>query len=195
MSKAKKFFVLLLTGVWIIQAVSCSPSDEISSGESEAEQTLEAIYAAETAQVEADAVAAISTLVPTLVPTLAPTNTPVPTETSPNPFTGTWEGIDPYDGSNTTILLVQTGKELLGTYEDSFSMNVKPPGYYGKGSGTISSNATAQLVFDLSLWDGQTGRFDIHLTLSDDNNILTISDCLWNNIKDTEDCPMVMQRK
>ncbi len=60
---------------------------------------------------------------------------------------------------------------------------------------TTYPGLNSQLVFDLSRWDGQTGRFDIHLTLSDDNNILTISDCLWNNIKDTEDCPMVMQRK
>lgn len=47
MSEAKKFIVLLLVGIWIIQAVSCNNN---STGESEAEQTLEAIYAAETAQ-------------------------------------------------------------------------------------------------------------------------------------------------
>jgi len=131
----------------------------------------------------------------TPVPTLAPTNTLVPTETLPNPFTGTWDGVDPYDGSNTVIILVQTGNDLLGTYEDSFSLNVNPPGYYGEGSGTISSTTTAQMVFDLSRWDGQTGRFSIHLTLSNDANTLTISDCLWDNSKDTEDCPIVMQRK
>ena len=39
-------------GIWIIQAVSCIPSSDISTGESAAEQTLEAIYSAETEQAK-----------------------------------------------------------------------------------------------------------------------------------------------
>ena len=34
MSRARKFFGLLLVGVWTIQAVSCNPSSETSTNES-----------------------------------------------------------------------------------------------------------------------------------------------------------------
>ncbi len=44
-------------------------------------------------------------------------------------FTGTWQGLDSYDGSTITISLVQTGNEITGTYSDSYSQNVNPPGF------------------------------------------------------------------
>ena len=176
----------------LLITTACAISFNKNNGLSEAEETLQALIA----QTTADAIAAESEQSQQKIEDdTEQETTPIELESLPNPFTGSWEGIDPYDGSNTTILLTQTGKELLGIYEDSFSLNIKPPGYYGNGSGTISSNATAQLVFDLSRWDGQTGRFGFHLTLSNDNNTLTISDCLWDNTEDTEDCPMVMHRK
>lgn len=53
MPRTRKLFLMMLIGVWIIQVVSCTPSSDISPGESEAEQTLEAIYAEQTAQAEA----------------------------------------------------------------------------------------------------------------------------------------------
>ena len=76
-----------------------------------------------------------------------PTFTPMPTA---SPFTGTWQGADPYDGSTITLSLVQTENELVGTYSDTFSRNVQPPGYQGNGSGAVLSTTTAQVIFNLA---------------------------------------------
>jgi hypothetical protein len=102
-------------------------------------------------------------------------------------FTGVWEGIDPIDGSIITLTLAQTGSRLTGTYKDTFSPNVNPPGYEGTGSGVVLSDTTAQITFDLSRWDGKTVQLQLFLTLSNQNNTLT-QDCDLG-------CPIVMQRK
>jgi len=72
MLKTKKILVLLLIGIWIIQAVSCSSSSDISTNDSNsAEQTLQAIYAEDTAQAET-VVKEAEEVVPTLIPTQPP---------------------------------------------------------------------------------------------------------------------------
>ena len=110
-------------------------------------------------------------------------------------FSGTWQGTDPYDGSVTTISLFQTGQELVGTYDDSFTLNVDPPGYHDKGSGTILSPTTAQIIFDLSRWDGHTYKYELHFVLSNQNNTLLMNTCLLNDEIDILGCPMVLQKK
>lgn len=75
MLKTKKYFVLILMGIWIIQAVSCNSSGDTSSTESAAEQTLQAIYAEDTAQAESAAIEA-KEVVPTEIPTQVPTQVP-----------------------------------------------------------------------------------------------------------------------
>jgi len=52
MSTSKKALLILFVGIWIIQAAACSSSGDKSSNEIEAEKTLQAIYADETAQAE-----------------------------------------------------------------------------------------------------------------------------------------------
>lgn len=105
----------------------------------------------------------------------------------PTPFTGEWEGADPVDGSVTTLSMTQTGNSLTSTFKDTFSPNVAPPGYEGNGSGVVLSDTTAQITFDLSRWDGKTVQWQLFLTLSDQNNTLTL-DCEVG-------CPIVLQRQ
>ena len=92
-----------------------------------------------------------------------------------SPFTGTWQGTDPTDGSTTTLSLVQAGTKLTGTFSDTFSLNIKPPGFQGKGSGIVLSASTAEITFILARWDGMTARAGFRLTLSNENNTLTMS--------------------
>ncbi len=117
-------------------------------------------------------------------PAPAPTSTPMPPAA---PFTGTWQGPDPVDGSTTTLSLVQTENNLAGTFSDTYSPNIQPPGYQGSGTGTVLSATTAQMTFNLTRWDGKTAQADFHLTLSNQNNTLTL-DCVSG-------CPIVLQRR
>lgn len=119
----------------------------------------------------------------------AATAVPPPTaETTPvTPFVGTWQGPDPIDGSITTLILVQTGNSLTGTFSDTYSPNVKPPGYEGSGSGTVLSASTAQITFNLTRWDGKTALAKFTLTLSNQNNMLTLGCDVG--------CPIVLQRQ
>jgi hypothetical protein len=141
---------------------------------------------------------------PTVVPTTAipPTETPVPTATkkplppatvapvTAEPFTGTWVGTDTVDGSITTLVLVQTENTLRGTFSDTYSPNVQPPGYEGSGSGAVLSDTTAQVTFNLSRWDGKTAESRTLLTLSNQNNTLTLTfDGCGGG------CPIVLQRQ
>lgn len=103
------------------------------------------------------------------------------------PFTGEREGIDPVDGSIITLSLTQTGSNLTGIYKDIFCPNVNPPGYEGNGTGVVLSQTTAQITFDLSRWDGKTVQLQLYLTLSEQNNALTL-DCGLG-------CPIVMRSK
>ncbi len=83
MSKAKKFFILLIAGSLVILAVSCNSSGGKTASEISAEQTLEAIYTEETAQAEADANAGleIEAAQPTETPLLTPGEPPEPERT------------------------------------------------------------------------------------------------------------------
>jgi hypothetical protein len=79
------------------------------------------------------------------------------------------------DGSITTLVLIQTGNTLRGTFSDTYSPNVQPPGYEGSGSGTVLSDTTAQMTFNLARWDGKTLTVVYDLTLSNQNNTMTLS--------------------
>lgn len=118
-----------------------------------------------------------------------PTTLPSPATESPlaAPFTGTWQGPDPVDGSITTLVLVQTENGLTGTFKDTFSSNVQPPGYEGSGSGTILSTTTARITFELTRWDGKSAQASFSLILSNQNNTLTLSCDVG--------CPLVLQRQ
>jgi len=116
---------------------------------------------------------------------------PIPSQVSEGPqataFTGGWEGIDPLDGSTLTLSLVQTENGLTGTYNDTYSPNVEPPGYEGNGSGTTLSSTTAQMTFSLTRWDGKSAQAQYSLTLSNQNQTLTLG-CEVG-------CPIVLQRQ
>jgi hypothetical protein len=92
-----------------------------------------------------------------------------------SPFTGTWQGTDPSDGSLTTVTLVQKGNKLTGTFSDSFSGKVTPPGYHGSGSGPVLDASTADITFSLSRWDGKSAQITFRLGLSNDNHTLTLA--------------------
>ena len=117
------------------------------------------------------------------------TRVPSPaTETTlATPFTGTWQGTDPFDGSIITLSLVQTENGLTGTFNDTYSPNVNPPGYEGSGSGTALSITTAQITFNLTRWDDKSAQAQYSLTLSNQNNTLTLSCDVG--------CPIVLQRQ
>jgi hypothetical protein len=97
---------------------------------------------------------------------------PTPPTLLETPFTGTWQGPDPTDGSTVTLVLAQTGNRITGTFKDSYSSDVQPPGYKGSGSGTVLSASTAQMTFNLTRWDGKTVQAQFSLTLSNQNNSL-----------------------
>jgi hypothetical protein len=130
----------------------------------------------------------------TPLPTVTATRKPAPSATvAPvvvEPFTGTWVGPDSVDGSTTTLVLIQTGNTLRGTFSDTYSPNVQPPGYQGSGSGTVLSDTTAQMTFNLARWDGKTAEAPTLLTLSNQNNTLTLTfdSCSGG-------CPIVLQRQ
>ena len=109
---------------------------------------------------------------PNFMPTLAPA--PPPATQAPEaatPFTGTWNGPDPDDGSAMILTLVQTGNTLEGRYSDSYSPNVAPPGYDGTLTGSVLSPTTATMTLQLSRHDGQNLLLQADITLSDQNTI------------------------
>jgi len=89
-------------------------------------------------------------------------------------FTGTWQGTDPFDGSTITLSLEQSETDLVGTYNDTYSLGVEPPGYEGSGAGTVLSIATAEMTFELVRWDGKAAQAQYALTLSEKNSTLTL---------------------
>jgi hypothetical protein len=86
------------------------------------------------------------------------------------------------------ITLTQTGNDLTGTFKDTYSGNIPPPGYEGTGSGTVLSPTTAQMTFHLSRHDGNTLELPVTFTLSDQNNTLTVT-------SDLSADPWVMKRQ
>lgn len=89
-------------------------------------------------------------------------------------FAGTWQGLDPDDGSQVTLTLTQTDNTLTGAFQDSYSGNSQKPGFQGNGSGTTTSATSAEMTFDLSRPDGATATVTFTLALSDEGNILTL---------------------
>ena len=87
------------------------------------------------------------------------------------PFTGTWKGPDPDDGSSMILTLVQTGNTLEGSYSDSYSGNTAPPGYEGTVTGSVLSPTGAQVTMQLSRHDGKNLVLQANLTLSDPNTV------------------------
>ncbi len=120
-------------------------------------------------------------------PVTLPTFTPVPQAEA---FTGTWVGPDTVDNSVTTLVLLQTGNTLTGTFSDTYSKSVPPPGFQGSGSGVVHAATSAEMTFNLSRWDGVTVEAHTHLELSNQNNTLTLTfdGC-------DKGCPIIMQRQ
>jgi hypothetical protein len=113
---------------------------------------------------------------PSLAPTVQPTPAPtLPAATEPpvaaTPFTGTWKGPDPDDGSVIILTLVQTGSTLDGRFSDSYSGTIAPPGFEGPVSGTVLSDTTAQVTMKLSRHDGRNAVLQANLALSDQNTL------------------------
>jgi hypothetical protein len=115
-----------------------------------------------------------------------PVSSPAVETPGAEPFTGTWLGPDPMDGSITTLVLIQTGSDLAGTYTDTYSPGIAPPGFEGSGSGLVLSTTTGQMTFDLNRWDGVTVQMLFSLNLSNYDNTLTVN-CEVG-------CPFVLQR-
>ena len=113
--------------------------------------------------------------------TIYPTTTGQPASTVSTPpsglnlFSGTWSGPDPDDGSKTTVILTQNGDQLSGTFSDTFSGNIPPPGFSGNGTGNVTSDTSAQMLFALTRHDGKTIDLEFTMTLSSDNNQLTLT--------------------
>ena len=124
-----------------------------------------------------------------------PPPTPTLTIESNRSFAGTWEGIDPFDGSIVTMYLVESGSQLVGTINDSFSGELQPPGYHGDGSGIILSSTTGHIKFTLSRWDGDTANWEIDIKLSNQDNTLTFTNCYFGDEPDPGGCPLLTQRK
>ncbi|MFH1183704.1 MAG: hypothetical protein V1755_01525 [Chloroflexota bacterium] len=102
------------------------------------------------------------------VPSPAPAATSAPAAAN---LAGTWKGPDPDDGSSMTLTLVQSGNALSGTYTDSYSGNIAPPGYEGTVSGTVLSSTTGQIALDLRRHDGSTIVVRANLMASDQDTI------------------------
>ena len=106
------------------------------------------------------------TPMPLLVPTSAPAQ---------GTFSGTWWGPDPDDGSVMTLTLVASDSSLTGTYRDSFSGGIAPPGFEGTASGEVLSPTTAQMKLDARRHDGAAVSLQANLTLSSQGNALTVT--------------------
>lgn len=129
----------------------------------------------------------VDTLPPAPLPVTEAPPAPLPiTEAPPaDPFTGTWSGPDPDEGSFITLTLAQSGNSVTGTFADTFSGEVIP-GYAGPGSGSVTSATSATATFNMTRGDGGATVVTFNLTLSDQNNTITL-DC---NVG----CPIVLQK-
>jgi parallel beta-helix repeat protein len=91
------------------------------------------------------------------------------------PFTGVWQGTDRDDGSTVTLSLAQIGSGLVGSFDNTYSGDASTPGFGGNGSGATTSDSSAQMSFDLSREDDSSVTLQLVLTLSDQNNTLTLN--------------------
>jgi hypothetical protein len=95
-------------------------------------------------------------------------------------FAGTWQGGDIDDGSAVTLILIQQGNSLNGTFSDSHSTNAAGTtivGYSGSGTGAISGS-TANMTFSLTRPDGDSAQVAVVLTLSGSQLEFAVSH--WN---------------
>jgi hypothetical protein len=72
-----------------------------------------------------------------------------------------------------TMTLTQTGNVLAGTYSDTYSGSIAPPGFNGTVSGTVLSPTTGQIALELSRHDGSRLEVMANLALSDQDSTLT----------------------
>jgi len=93
-------------------------------------------------------------------------------------FTGTWLGSDPVDDSTISVILTQIGRQLEGTFSDTFSEQsdgtLIQPGFSGRGSGYLVSTNEANMVFNLKRSDGASIQLDMRLTISLQDSTLTL---------------------
>ncbi len=112
--------------------------------------------------------------IPEQTPEITPTTEFVPVLS----LTGTWQGNDPTDNSETGLFLTQTGDQLEGTFSDSFSE--KPdgtliqPGFSGQGLGYFVSSTEAMMFFDLTRSDGERIQLNMRLIISLQDSTLTL---------------------
>lgn len=101
-----------------------------------------------------------------------------PDNASETSFSGTWQGSDPDDGSTISLILTQAGDHVEGTFSDTFSKQndgtLVRPGYWGQGSGNMTSSTEVKMSFDLTRSDGASLNLDIRLILSVENTALTL---------------------
>ena len=102
-------------------------------------------------------------------------------------FNGNWFGPDSDDGSEIKVSLVQQGSNLTGTFSDTFSGTVPTPGFTGNGLGNLISTTSAHMTFSLTRTDGKSASIEFTLTLSNQENTLTLT---FEN-----GAPIVLQRQ
>ena len=110
---------------------------------------------------------------PAFLPTQFVPSAPAPPTPAPaaGDFTGKWTGPDPDDGSSMTFTLVQTGNSLAGSYADTYSGTITPPGFNGTVTGSVLSPTSAQVTLNLSRHDGVTLVLQANLALTDPNTL------------------------
>jgi hypothetical protein len=71
------------------------------------------------------------------------------------------------------LVLAQIGSSLTGTYSDSYSGSIAPPGWDGTVAGTVLSPTMAQVTMNLSRHDGGSLALNVDLALSAQGATLT----------------------
>ena len=111
-------------------------------------------------------------------PALGSTEPTSPVSVSEPSFAGTWQGNDPDDNSTISLILRQTGNRLEGTFSDTFSKlpdgTLVRPGYWGQGSGNVTSLTEAKMSFELARSDGANIDLNVRLIFSAENTALTL---------------------
>ena len=100
--------------------------------------------------------------------------TDIPLDAMFSPFLGIWKGIDPFDGSFFTLVLVRKGDELSGTFDDSFPKTLQPTACYGWSSRYTISTEMAEITFRVFCKNENTYSQDVRLILSGQNDTMTL---------------------